>query len=305
MVAQNFDVAVVGHFSNDYLKLPNRPQPYVVMGGAVAYVSLITRQLAGSVAVVSKVGSDFPDSYMQQLANEGVDTSDIIRIQGEQTTSVELAYNMDLSSRTLRLRNQGSPITIADLPCTLYAKAIHIAPIDGEISYEVVRRLLHYGKYISIDPQGMTRRFDNYGNVTSSVEMDKRLLGFVDIYKSSFDEVKILTGHSDIEYAVRAVHALGPKIVIVTSGAEGSVLSVQGKLCAVPSYPVDKFVDPTGAGDVLIGAFLTEYIRDEQDPLWCACVGSAAASLVIESIGTTFFGKKEEIYRRAHSIYGK
>ena len=63
-------------------------------------------------------------------------------------------------------------------------------------------------------------------------------------------------------------------------------------------------VDPTGAGDVFIGAFLTEYIS-QKDSLWCACVGSAAASLVVEGVGPTFFGEKEEVYRRASLIYEK
>jgi hypothetical protein len=53
-----------------------------------------------------------------------------------------------------------------------------------------------------------------------------------------------------------------------------------------------------------MGGFLTEYNR-EKDFFWCACVGSAAASLVIEGIGPTFFGEKEEIYQRAWSLYEK
>ena len=40
MAAQELDVAVVGNFSIDYLKLPSRSEPYTIMGGAVAYVSL-------------------------------------------------------------------------------------------------------------------------------------------------------------------------------------------------------------------------------------------------------------------------
>jgi len=305
MAAQDLDVAVVGHFSNDCLKLPSRAEPYAIMGGAVAYVSLVTKRLGGSVAVVSKVGSDFPDAYLQQLISEGVDASSIVKVPNEETTSFELVYNVDLSSRTLRLRRQGSPITVADLPISLHAKAVHIAPIAGEISYDVVKRLRDGGDCLSIDPQGMTRRFDTYGNVTSSIEMDKRLLGLVDVYKSSFDEVKVLTGHSGLEGAVRAVHALGPKIVIVTMGGEGSVLSAKDEIYSVPVYCSDKVVDPTGAGDVFIGAFLTEYVRCGQDPFWCACVGSAAASLVIEGVGTTFFGEKKEIYHRAHSVFSK
>jgi len=82
------------------------------------------------------------------------------------------------------------------------------------------------------------------------------------------------------------------------------VLSVEKTLYNIPPCNSRIVVDPTGAGDVFIGGFLNEYIR-QKDSLWCACVGSAAASLVVEGIGPTFFGEKEEIYQRASSIYEK
>ena len=65
MSPKSYDVAVVGHFSLDSLKLPSRVKPTRVLGGAVAYVSLIAQKLGGSSAVISRVGSDFPDELLQ------------------------------------------------------------------------------------------------------------------------------------------------------------------------------------------------------------------------------------------------
>ena len=87
-------------------------------------------------------------------------------------------------------------------------------------------------------------------------------------------------------------------------GAKGSVLSVEGAQYNIDACPSQVLVDPTGAGDVFIGGFLTEYLR-QKESIWCACVGSAAASCVVEGIGPTYFGKKEEIYRRAKVLYEK
>ena len=100
------------------------------------------------------------------------------------------------------------------------------------------------------------------------------------------------------------VHDYGVGTVIVTNGAKGSVLSVEGAQFNIAACPSQVLVDPTGAGDVLIGGFLTEYLR-QKELIWCACVGSAAASLVIEGIGPTYFGKKELIYQRAKVLYEK
>jgi sugar/nucleoside kinase (ribokinase family) len=82
------------------------------------------------------------------------------------------------------------------------------------------------------------------------------------------------------------------------------VLSVEKTVYNIPPCSSRAYVDPTGAGDAFMGGFLTEYIR-QKDSFWCACVGAAAASLVIEGIGPTFFGEKEEIYERARSVYEK
>jgi sugar/nucleoside kinase (ribokinase family) len=304
MTFQNSDVAVVGHFAIDTIRLPSRSSPFVVLGGSVTYVSFVAKRLDAMVSVISKVGGDFPEAYMWWLREEGIDLSGVIKLKKERTTRFELKYSKDLSNRTLKLESKASPINLSNLPKSLQAKAVHIAPIAGEISYEVVEKLKGCAEVLSLDPQGLLRRFDKTGNVKFSSSVDKSLFSLINIYKSSLDEISALTGHSDLNSAIRAIHDFGVKTVIVTLGAKGAVLSVEKTLYNIPPCSSRVFVDPTGAGDAFIGGFLTEYIR-QKDSLWCACVGSAAASLVIEGIGPTFFGEKEEIYQRARSVYEK
>lgn len=298
------DVAVVGHFSIDSISLPDRPNPFVVLGGSAAYVSFAARRLDARVAVVSKVGSDFPEAYRWWLSQEGVDLSGVAKTENGHTTCYELKYNSDLSDRVLRLKNRASPITVEDLPNPLKAKAIHIAPIAGEITYEVAEKLRNCTEVLSLDPQGLLRNFDENGNITNCSLKEKRILGLIDIYKSSSNEIKAVTDMTDLDSAIKGVRDCGVKIVIVTLGANGAVVSVEDTIHNVPAYKPEKFVDPTGAGDAFIGGFLAEYVRGE-DCSWCAHVGSAAASLVVEGIGPTFFGEKDEIYRRARMLYEK
>jgi sugar/nucleoside kinase (ribokinase family) len=304
MATQISDVAVVGHFAIDTICLPNRSSPFVVLGGSVTYVSFVAKRLDAVVSIISKVGGDFPEAYMWWLREEGIDLSSVTRFANEQTTHFELGYSKDLSNRILKLKNKGSAISLNDLPCALQAKAIHIAPIAGEISYDVVEKLKGSAEILSLDPQGLLRHFDKKGKVTSRAPVDKRLFSLINIYKSSLGEITALTGHSNLNSAIDAVHDFGVKTIIVTLGGKGSVLSVERTLYKVPPCDSRVFIDPTGAGDAFIGGFLTEYIS-QKDALWCACVGSAAASLVVEGIGPTFFGEKEEIYQRARSVYEK
>jgi sugar/nucleoside kinase (ribokinase family) len=299
-----FDIVSVGHFSIDSIFLPSRNTPFVVLGGSVAYVSFAARRLDARVSVVSKVGSDFPAAYLWWLRQESVDLSGVSRAENAQTTRFELKYSNDLSDRALRLKNRAPPITVADLPNSLKAKAIHIGPIAGEITYEIAEKLRSCTDVLSLDPQGLVRNFDENGSVTLGSLIDKRILGLVDIYKSSLKEIQAVTGLSDIDLAIKAVHEHGVKIVIVTLEANGAAVSVEDTIHKVPAYKPEKIIDPTGAGDAFIGSFLAEYVNGE-DCSWCSYVGSAAASLVVEGIGPTFFGDKEEIYRRARLLYEK
>jgi sugar/nucleoside kinase (ribokinase family) len=265
---------------------------------------LATALLAGRASVISKVGEDFSEAYLRRLQKEGIDVSGVVKVTSEQTTRFELEYSADLSSRTLRLRNKAPDITLKDIPNSLHAKAVHIAPIAREIPYEIVEHLKERGRVLALDPQGILRRFDSAGYVTFGSKTEKRLFDLIEVYKSSSDEIYATTGLSDLNAAVKAVHDFGVKIILVTMGAKGAVLSTEGHLYKIPACICKNYVDPTGAGDAFIGAFLTEYTR-HKDPLWCACVGSAAASLVVESVGPTILGKKEDIFQRAHIIYEK
>jgi sugar/nucleoside kinase (ribokinase family) len=304
MAAQDSDFAVVGHFAIDTIRLPSRTNPFVVLGGSVTYVSFVAKRLDSSVSVISKVGGDFPEAYMWWLREEGIDLSSVTKLADEQTTRFELAYSNDLANRTLKLGSKAPSLKVSDLPRSLRAKAVHVAPIAGEISYKVVKKLKSCAEVLSLDPQGLLRKIDKTGNVKAGSRVDKRMFHLVNVYKSSLDEITALTGHSDLKSAVNAVHDFGVKTVIVTLGAKGAVLSVEKTVYNIPACNSRVLVDPTGAGDAFIGGFLTEYIR-QKDAYWCACVGSAAASLLIEGIGPTFFGEKEEIYQRARNIYEK
>jgi sugar/nucleoside kinase (ribokinase family) len=294
----------VGHFSIDSILLPDRHKPFVVLGGSPTYVSFAARRLDARVAVVSKVGNDFPNAYMWWLRQENIDISGVVKDENALTTRFELKYNNDLSERTLQLKNRAPPITVENLPTPLKARAIHVAPIAGEISYDIVEKLKDCTECLSFDPQGLVRHFDENGNVTLGSLEDKRILKMVNIYKSSSAEIKAATNQSDLNSAIKTIHDYGAKVVIITLGMEGAMLSVEGDIHSIPAYKPEKIIDPTGAGDAFIGGFLAEYVNDE-NYLRCACVGSAIASIVVEALGPTFSGDEAEIYQRARTLYEK
>jgi sugar/nucleoside kinase (ribokinase family) len=298
-----FDVVPVGHFAIDSIFLPGRDTPFVVLGGSVTYVSLAARRLDAHVSIVSKIGKDFPEAYKWWLKQEGIDLSNVSKDENNETTRFELRYADGFSDRRLRCTSRVSPISLEDV---LIPKvfAVHVGPIAGEITYEAVENLRGHCDFMSLDPQGFIRRFDDEGNVSLGPLMDKRVLEHVDIFKSSVEEIRAITGLDELSHAAKAIHDYGVDIVIVTLGEKGAVVSVEGAMHSVSAFEPVKLVDPTGAGDAFIGGFLAEYMRGE-DCSWCSCVGAAVSSLVVEGMGPTCLGDKEEIHRRARFLYEK
>lgn len=207
------DLVSVGHFSIDSIFLPSRQTAFIVLGGSVAYVSFATRRLNATVSVISRVGSDFPGAYKWWLQQEGVDLSGLANVQNALTTRFELRYDDDLSNRTLCSKNRMPPIRSEDLPDSLKARIIHLAPIAGEITYEVAEKLRSCTQVLSLDPQGLVRNFDENGSVTLKQPKDKRILNMIDIFKSTPKEIQALTGLFDLNSAIEAVHDHGVSIV--------------------------------------------------------------------------------------------
>jgi sugar/nucleoside kinase (ribokinase family) len=297
-----FDLISVGHITIDSISLPGRDTVVVALGGSVAYVSLAARFLDATVSVISKVGMAFKEEYLEQLRKNAVDLSGLMKVENAETTRFRLKYDDYLSKRELYLDTMAPPITIEDLPEHLTAKVIHVAPVAGEIAYETVDKLRKYARKLSLDPQGFLRAFNKKGRVTLNSPADKRILELVDIYKSSSDEVKALTGLSNLKSAINTIHGFGVETVIITLGNKGAMLSFDETIYMIPAYRSKNIVDPTGAGDVFIGAFLAEYILGKS-VLWGAYVGSAAASLAIEVAGSLFSSTQTDIRQRAYALY--
>ena len=298
-----FDLVTVGHLAIDLITSPEIASSKPTLGGPPTYVSLAAVKLGAKASIVSKVGQDFPEDYVKWLGANHVDLSGLKRVEDAVTTRFVLRYQGNWK-RKLQLKALAPPLLTNDVPNSLQAKAIHIAPIVNELSEDTVTKMRKSASILSLDPQGFVRSFDSQGNVRLKLWREKSVLELTDVYKSSQEEIKSITGTSDMQIAAKKIQDCGVKIVIITRGMRGSTLFFADAFYNVPACKSRLVLDPTGAGDAFIGAFLAEYIRGK-DPVWCACVGSASASFVVEGIGPERFGERQETYERAKEIYEK
>ena len=298
-----FVVVTVGHFSIDFIKLPNKARTKPTLGGPPTYVSLAAKKLRAEVSVISKVGADFPDRFIRFLTSRGVDLSGLKKDKDALTTSFFLDYSTG-RERNLILKNRASVIAVDDIPDALSSKAVHIAPIANEIPIETLKKLQTFGSIMSLDPQGFVRKFGKDGKVSLGQLRDLDVLKGIDVFKASYKEARAVTGRSDPVYMAKSLRKKGVKIILITRGVKPTFFSTEGKMHYVPTAKPKAIVDTTGAGDVFIGAFLTALVRGE-DPLWCACVGSAAASFVVEKYGPSGFGSMKQVQARAAQVYSE
>jgi len=295
-----FDLTTVGHFAIDLITSSTIAQPRETLGGPPAYSSVAARKMGAKVSVVSKVGHDFPQKYIDWLTANKVDLSWLKVVKDASTTRFILKY--DEGTRRLLLKSRAPHIGPEDIPEPLESKVVHVAPIANELPNETISKLRSLTSLLALDPQGLVRRFDGNGNVNPKIMEDPQILKHVDILKSAMNELKFVIGTNDVHSALKKIHEYGVKTIIVTKGNRGSVLSHEKKVYVVPACKPRVFIDSTGAGDAFIGTFLAEYSRGG-DVAWCACVGSAAASFVVEDIGPSRFGEEKEVYERASEAF--
>ncbi|OYT51187.1 hypothetical protein B6U66_04390 [Candidatus Bathyarchaeota archaeon ex4484_135] len=293
-----YDLVVVGHFAIDII-VKNGEAMGGALGGPPTYASLAASKMGAKVSIISKVGDDFPEEHIKFLSENGIDLTGLKVVKDARTTNYVLAY--EDGERKLVLKARAPDIALEDIPPDLVARSVLLAPIAGEIGSPVVAELRRRTECLCLDPQGFVRKFLDDGTVVLTNWFDRSILSNVDILKASMREYECIMGRGRFREGLRRLHRLGISIIVITLGEEGSIISVRNRLYAIPSYQV-KAVETTGAGDAYIGAFLAEYARGE-DPVWCACVGSAAASFTVEDFGPRRFGDREGVVKRAQEIY--
>jgi len=113
------------------------------------------------------------------------------------------------------------------------------------------------GKVVSLDPNYSRQIWPNYREARDVLE---RMLSYATITKPSLDDaVRLFGPDEDPTSYVRRFHDMGPRIVVLTMGSDGFLVSEAGDQFHIPSRPVD-VVDATGAGDSFWAGFLTAFL---------------------------------------------
>lgn len=126
------------------------------------------------------------------------------------------------------------------------------------------------------------------------------LLEDLSVLKASQREIQMITGVMEPVRGLRKLNGLGVDVAVATRSRFGALVSSVKRGFTVPAYECVT-LDPTGAGDAFLAGFFHEYTRGSSLE-WCGSVGSASASIVVETIGPRVIRPRKELMDRAEKI---
>ena len=120
--------------------------------------------------------------------------------------------------------------------------------------------------------------------IDSTPEELKKIISKTNILLINESEFHLLTKEQNVDKSIKEVLSMGPEKVIVKFGSKGAKCFSENENIAVGVYPVKKVIDPTGAGDVFGGGFISGLV-DGLSIKEAMLRGSALASFCIEDFG--------------------
>ncbi len=241
-------------------------------GGAPANVTAAIAKLGGKALFAGKVGKDAFGLFLKNTLDQaGVDTSMLIMDNNSNTTLAFVSLKSNGERDFIFNRGADGLLKYEELEEEKIktSKIIHFgsatALLGGE-SKETYLKVMEIAEkqniFISFDPN---YRIDLWkGRTEEFIETSKFCMKYADLVKVSDEEIKIISGEDDLNRGLEMLHKLGAKIVAVTLGKEGTLIS-NGKKSAIISSIKIKAIDSTGAGDAFVGAFLYK-IAELEDP---------------------------------------
>jgi sugar/nucleoside kinase (ribokinase family) len=269
-------IVVVGFLAYDTIETASGIA-HEVMGGAGSYFS-VAAKFFSPVSIVAVIGSDYRKSDLSFFSERGIDIRGIVTREGR-TTRWHGRYHEDLNKRdTVELSLNVLENFVPELlPDQRRADYVYLAPTDPDLQEHVLDQL-HSPKLVAGDLYHYWIENTRPGLA--------RVLPRIQILLCSDSEARLLTGEHNLTRAGRAILKMGPGTVLIKRGEYGVLQFSKEGTFAVPAYPLEEIVDPTGAGDTFAGGlmgFLARNGRITESVLRTAVVyGSVMGSFAVE-----------------------
>lgn len=273
-------ILVVGSVAYDAVETPAGKRESQ-LGGSASYFSTSASYFT-EVGLIGVVGQDFAPSDKEMFESRGIDTSGLIEADGK--TFRWVGEYMEDINEAVTLETQLN--VFGDFEPELseaHANApyLFLANIDPTLQMNVLNSMNQRPKMIALDTMNL------WIDIARSQLLD--VIGKVDTLLINEGEAKQLTEQEHLPDAAAAIISQGPDATVIKRGEYGAALFGQGFSFAAPAYPLERVIDPTGAGDSFAGGFmgyLASVDKVNEETLRTAAIaGSTMASFAVEDFG--------------------
>jgi ribokinase len=273
-------VLAVGYLSIDAIDTPHGRREDVP-GGAALYAALGARKVGARAAIAARIGEDYPGLWLEALAALGIDIRAVERCPG-QTRRVRLVHGCDGERRS------GHDLDWWERTRALAPAPPILAGVDALVAGPMPATSLS----AILDGAGgipVVADTSEAFATRESVEI-LALLRRLAVFAPSREETRILLPALSDDDAARALACLGPH-VLQKRGADGAfaVEGGGGPGQSVSAPIVERAVDPTGAGDAVVGALAARIAAGE--PFLDAAAGALwVGALAVSGPGPSALG---------------
>ncbi len=255
-----------------------------ILGGAATYIGLSAAHFNVQSAIVSVVGGDFPNTYLDLLTDKNINISGIEKIESGKTFFWSGRYHNDLNTRDT-----------LDTQLNVLADFNPVVPDNFKDASVVMLGNLHPNIQISVLDQ-MTKKPDLVVLDTMNFWMDcaldelKQVMQRIDVITINDEEARQLSGEYSLVKAAEVIHQMGPQYIVIKKGEHGALLFHDNNVFFAPALPLKEVFDPTGAGDTFAGGFagyMAQQGKVSFEQMKNAVIyGSNMASFCVEQFGT-------------------
>jgi len=255
-----------------------------ILGGPATFIGLAASQFEVDSAIVSIVGGDFPNEYLDMFKNRGIDISSLEVVQNGKTFFWSGKYHNDMNTRDtlateLNVLADFNPV----VPETYKnSKVLMLGNLQPSVQSSVIEQMSEKPDLVILDTMNFW--------MDTALEDLKKVIRKVDVITINDEEARQLTSEYSLVIAAKKIMEMGPKYVVIKKGEHGALLFFENEIFYAPALPLKVVFDPTGAGDTFAGGFAGYLAQTENfsfNNLKKAVIyGSALASFCVEKFGT-------------------
>ena len=277
-------LVIVGTVAFDAIETPFGKTDKI-LGGAATYIGLSASNFKNiNSAIVSVVGGDFPEEYLQMLSEKNIDLTGLEIIKEGKTFFWSGKYHNDMNSRdtldtqlnVLETFNPIVPETYKD------AEIVMLGNLHPLVQSSVLNQMVKKPRLVVLDTMNFW--------MDCALEELKQVISKVDVITINDEEARQLSGEYSLVKAAEVISKMGPEYVVIKKGEHGALLFHEDNAFFAPALPLKEVFDPTGAGDTFAGGF-SGYLASTDDISFenmkrAVIYGSNLASFCVEKFGT-------------------